>query len=254
MSDAPVAREAADEASDARVIDVAEAADASAEALAEALADAPVVQVEDAVGLARLRLLGDEPAPFEADLPEARVAVEDSDNAVLRSGLAEAVEVEQFSTTRWGDLARNTVTTTERADPPRAPRPVFDRPGDYALSPGFDDPRGWPADRGATGDVWDTIVAFWTFMWRYQGSRGCWHQIAMQCYLAIYPMLRSLYAAWIVDQASRDRTWFLIQGDNAPLARLGGLAASYFLIYVRRGVRRNASGLCHRRDTTPRRC
>jgi hypothetical protein len=90
-------------------------------------------------------------------------------------------------------------------------------------------------------------------MWRYQGSRGCWHQIAMQCYLAIYPMLRSLYAAWIVDQASRDRTWFLIPGDNAPLARLGGLAASYFVIYVRRGVRRNASGSCHRRDTRRRR-
>ena len=74
MSDAPVACEA--DASDARAIDVAEAADASEAALAEALAEAPVVQVEDAVGLARLRLLGDEPAPFEADLPEARVAVE----------------------------------------------------------------------------------------------------------------------------------------------------------------------------------
>ena len=81
MSDAPVAREAAHDASDARAIDVAEAADASEAALAEALADAPVVQVEDAVGLARLRLLGDEPAPFEADLPEARVAVEDSDKS-----------------------------------------------------------------------------------------------------------------------------------------------------------------------------
>ena len=145
MSDDPVAREAPDEAADARAIDVAEAADASAEALAEALAEAPPVAVEDAVGLARLRLLGDEPAPFEADLPEARVAVEDSDNAVLRSGLAEAVEVEQFSTTRWGDLARNTVTVVERADPPRAPRPVFDRPGDFARAPGFADPRGWPA-------------------------------------------------------------------------------------------------------------
>ena len=87
MSNAPGAHEAADDAADARAIDVAEAADASEAALAEALADAPVVQVEDAVGLARLRLLGDEPAPFEADLPEARVAVEDSDNAVLRSGL-----------------------------------------------------------------------------------------------------------------------------------------------------------------------
>ena len=76
MSDDPVAREAPDEAADARVIDVAEAADASAEALAEALADAPVVQVEDAVGLARLRLLGDEPAPFEADLPEAPHAID----------------------------------------------------------------------------------------------------------------------------------------------------------------------------------
>ena len=78
MSEVPSAREAAD---DARAIDVAEAADASEAALAEALADAPVVQVEDAVGLARLRLLGDEPAPFEADLPEARVAVEDSDKS-----------------------------------------------------------------------------------------------------------------------------------------------------------------------------
>ena len=41
MSDVPSAREAAD-ASDARAIDVAEAADTSAEALAEALAEAPV--------------------------------------------------------------------------------------------------------------------------------------------------------------------------------------------------------------------
>ena len=86
MSDAPVAREAAD-AADVRAIDVADAADASAEALAEALADAPVVQVEDAVGLARLRLLGDEPAPFEADLPEVKDA-RDARPEVLRLGRA----------------------------------------------------------------------------------------------------------------------------------------------------------------------
>jgi len=154
-----------------------------------------------------------------------------NDDVIARAGLEREVAREQRFTIRGFDLFLNRLTTEKDADPPVRPPPVPTRPGNFAELNGVFPPRTWPGGRGADGSTVNTLLGYFLYMWRYNGTAVCVRLILYQMYLACYPSIASYYMNLIFQVATGEETRTIWHGSlRFKIIML--TVAGYFAQYI----------------------